>query len=126
MIHPKLIYFLEHFAIVSPLNLCDLDTTELTLFSAELPWCLVFVQKMNYQEKSQKICQKLYFTRRSTEPEDETERRLGGTTPTPGASPPLAAPGGGAATPGTPSASLCAYKLAFDLKTKGGSIVFQK
>src|SRR3954471_11552629 len=89
------------------------------LFSAELPWCLIFVQKMNYQEKSRKICQKLYFTRRSTEPENDTERRLGGPTPTPGACPPLAAPGGGAATLGTPSASLCAYKLPFDLKTKG-------
>src|SRR3954470_20505761 len=99
MIHPKLIYFLEHFAIVSPLNLCDLDTTELTLFSAELPWCLVFVQKINYQEKSRKICQKLFFTRRSTEPEGETERRPGGPRPTPGVGPPNPAPGGGLATP---------------------------
>ena len=49
-----------------------------------------------------------------------------GPRPTPGASLPLAAPGGGATTPGTPSASLCAYKLPFDLKTRRGSIVFQK
>ena len=33
---------------------------------------------------------------------------------------------GGVATPGIPSASLCAYKLLFDLKTEGGLIVFQK
>src|SRR3954469_1902951 len=33
---------------------------------------------------------------------------------------------GGAGTLGTPSGSLCAYKLPFDLKTEGGSIVFQK
>ena len=32
---------------------------------------------------------------------------------------PLAVPGGGAATPGTSSASLCAYKLPFILKTEG-------
>jgi hypothetical protein len=44
------------------------------LFSAELPWCLVFVQKSNFQEKSRKILQNSYFTRRPTEPEDETER----------------------------------------------------
>jgi hypothetical protein len=44
------------------------------LFLAELPWCLVFVQKSNFQEKSQKILQKSYFTRRPTEPEYETER----------------------------------------------------
>ena len=96
------------------------------MFSAELPWCLVFVQKINYEEKSGKICQKLYFTRRSTEPEDETKRMPGGPTPTPGAGPPLPAPRGGAATPGNPSASLYAYKFTFDLKTEGGSIVFQK
>jgi hypothetical protein len=43
-------------------------------FSAELPWCLVFVQKSNLQEKSRKILQNSYFTRRPTELEDETER----------------------------------------------------
>src|SRR4051812_4809754 len=36
------------------------------------------------------------------------------------------APRGGAATPNTPLASLSAYKLPFDLKAEGGSIVFQK
>jgi hypothetical protein len=44
------------------------------LFSVELPWCLVFVQKSNFQEKSRKILQNSYFTRRPTEPEDETEK----------------------------------------------------
>jgi hypothetical protein len=44
------------------------------LFSAELPWCLVFVQKSDFEEKSQKILQNSYFTRRTMEPEDETER----------------------------------------------------
>jgi hypothetical protein len=39
-----------------------------------LPWCLVFVQKSNFQEKSRKIPQSSYFTRRHTEPEYETER----------------------------------------------------
>ena len=81
---------------------------------------------MNYQEKSRKICQKLFLTRRSTEPEGETERRHGGPRPTPGAVPPDPAPGGGLATPGSSSASLRAYKLPSNLKTQGVSIVFQK
>jgi hypothetical protein len=51
------------------------------LFSAELPWCIVFVQKSDFQEKSQKILQKSYFTRRHTEPEYKTERGQEGTTP---------------------------------------------
>jgi hypothetical protein len=55
------------------------------LFSVELPWCLVFVQKSNFQEKSQKILQKSYFTRRPTELEHETERGLEGLTPLGGA-----------------------------------------
>ena len=38
----------------------------------------------------------------------------------------LAALGGGLAAPGTPSASLFAYKLPPDLKTQGGSTFFQK
>ena len=37
----------------------------------------------------------------------------------------LPAPGG-AATPGTPSVSLCAYKFPLDLKTEGSSIVSRK
>jgi hypothetical protein len=44
------------------------------LFSAELLWCLVFVQKSNFQEKSQKISQKSYFARRPTEPQGETKK----------------------------------------------------
>jgi hypothetical protein len=51
------------------------------LFSAELPWCLVFVQKSNFQEKFWKILQKSYFTRRPTEPEYETERGWEAATP---------------------------------------------
>ena len=60
------------------------------------------------------------------EPEEETEGRPRGPRPTPGTGPPDPAPGGGLATPGSSLASLCAYKLPFDLKTEGGSIVFQK
>ena len=37
-----------------------------------------------------------------------------------------AAPGGGVGPPGTPSASLFAYKEPSDLKTSGGSTFFQK
>jgi hypothetical protein len=55
------------------------------LFSAELLWCLIFVQKSNFQEKSQKISQNSYFTRRLTEPEDETKRGHEGLTPPGGA-----------------------------------------
>jgi hypothetical protein len=32
------------------------------------------VQKSDFQEKSQKILQKSYFTRRAMEPEEETKR----------------------------------------------------
>jgi hypothetical protein len=51
------------------------------LFSAELPWCLVFVQKSNFQKISWKMLEKSYFTRRPTEPEYETKRGKEGTTP---------------------------------------------
>jgi hypothetical protein len=52
------------------------------LFSAELLWCLIFIQKSNFQEKSQKILQKSYFAKRPTEPEGETKRGSGlGTQP---------------------------------------------
>src|SRR4051812_17147539 len=44
------------------------------LFSAELPWCLVFVQKINFREKSRKIYQRSYFPRRPTEPEGEEQK----------------------------------------------------
>ena len=59
------------------------------------------------------------------EPEDEMEKGPGGAHSVQ-AWAHLWTPLGGAATPGTPSASLCAYKLPFDLKTEGGSIVLQK
>jgi hypothetical protein len=39
------------------------------------------VQKSDFQEKSQKILQNSYFTRRHMEPEYETERGQEGTTP---------------------------------------------
>jgi hypothetical protein len=55
------------------------------LFSAELLWCLIFVQKSNFQENSQKISQNSYFTRRLAEPEDETEKSHKGPTPPGGA-----------------------------------------
>jgi hypothetical protein len=58
------------------------------LFSAELLWCLIFVQKSDFQEKSWKILQKFYFARRPTEPEGETEGGCG-----------LGSPPGGAAQP---------------------------
>src|SRR3954471_24046462 len=81
---------------------------------------------MNYQKKFRKICQKLYFTRRSTEPEGEREGRPGGPRPIPGAGPLTPRPGAAWPLPGSFSASLCVYKLPYDLKTEGGSIVFQK
>ena len=96
------------------------------MLSAELPWCLFLCRKSTIRKNPGKYAKK-YIS-----PEDpwiqKTRRRggLGGPTPTLGAGPPLVVPGGGAATPGTPSASLCAYNLPFDLKTEGGSIVFQK
>jgi hypothetical protein len=50
-----------------------------------LPWYLVFVQKSNFQEKSRKILQKSYFTKRPTELEYETKRGWEATTPPGGA-----------------------------------------
>jgi hypothetical protein len=50
------------------------------MFSAELLLCLVFVQKSDFQEKSWKIPQSSYFTRRHTKPEYETERSHEGLT----------------------------------------------
>jgi hypothetical protein len=50
-----------------------------------LPWCLVFVQKSEFQEKSQKIPQSSYFTRWHTKPEYEMERGHEGLTPPGGA-----------------------------------------
>ena len=59
------------------------------------------------------------------EPEYEMEWRPEGRTPLPRGWA-QAAPGGGVATPGTPSASLFAYKMPLDLKTEGGLMFFQK
>jgi hypothetical protein len=55
------------------------------LFSAELTWCLIFVQISNFQEKSRKILQNSYFTRRPTELEYKMERGWEATTPLGGA-----------------------------------------
>jgi hypothetical protein len=67
------------------------------LFSAELLWCLVFVLKSDFQEKSRKILQKLYFARRPTEPKGETKGGSGLGSPPGGAAqawsrPPLVRP----------------------------------
>jgi hypothetical protein len=51
------------------------------LFLAELLWCIIFVQKSDFQEKTRKIPQSSYFTRRHTEPEYETEGGHEGLTP---------------------------------------------
>src|SRR3954465_1017002 len=64
--------------------------------------------------------QKIHGARRGDRGEAwgaQTHPRRGPTNPV---------PGGGLATPGSSSASLRAYKLPSDLKTEGGSIVFQK
>jgi hypothetical protein len=53
------------------------------------------VQKSNFQEKSRKISENSYFTRRLMEPEDEMERGHEGLTPPGGVG--QAAPGAGVA-----------------------------
>jgi hypothetical protein len=77
------------------------------MFSAELLWCLIFVQKSNFQEKSWKISQNSYFTRRLTEPEDKMETSHEGPTPPGGAG--QAVPGGGVAASSTASSPPFAY-----------------
>jgi hypothetical protein len=62
------------------------------LFSIELLWCLIFVQKSNFQWKFKKNWQKSYFTRRPTEPEDETEGRHEASTHIGGATQPWPRP----------------------------------
>jgi hypothetical protein len=42
------------------------------------------VQESNFQEKSRKILQNSYFTRRPTEPENETEKGWEAATPSGG------------------------------------------
>ena len=95
------------------------------LFSAELLWYLVFGQKFDFQEKSQKISQSSYFTRRPTELEGETEKSQRGATPPVGAAqawprlhmvwPPRLPP----RVPLSPIYCLC-------IKNTGGSSFFQK
>ena len=89
-------------------------------------WCLIFVQKTNFQENFRKISQNSYFTRILTEPENETEGDHEGPTPTLGAGQALAAPRGGLAASATQSASPPDYIKPHDLKTEGGSTFFQK
>src|SRR3954449_876933 len=79
------------------------------LFSAELPWCLVFVQKINFREKSRKIYQRSYFPIRPTEPEREERKAPKWARQHPGAGPGLAAPGWRLAASGIFSASPFAY-----------------
>jgi hypothetical protein len=55
------------------------------LFSADLPWCFVFVLKSNFQENLEKYCKNSYFTRRPMEPEYEMKRGWEATTPPVGA-----------------------------------------
>ena len=93
------------------------------MFSAELPLCLVFVQKSNYQEKSRKICQKSYFTRISRS-QNTRRRRARGWPHHLVARARLGHARGWCGPPGTPSVSLFAYKKPSDLKTPGGFDVF--
>src|SRR3954462_6815637 len=79
------------------------------LFSAELPWCLVFVHKINFREKSRKLYQRSYFPKRPTEPEGEEQEAPEWARQDPGAGPGLAAPGWRLAASGTFSASPFAY-----------------
>ena len=94
------------------------------MFSAELPWCLVFVQKINFREKSPKICQSPYFYRRTTDPEGEMGEPRGAHT-TWWRGPGLAAPPHGVSASVT---SLCppfAYILPLYQKHRG-FVIFQK
>ena len=84
------------------------------------------MQKINYQEKSRKICRKSYFTKRLKEPEYETKCGWGLATPPGRAGWAWPRLGGGLAALDTPSVSLFAYKLPSDLKTQGSSTFFHK
>ena len=74
------------FAIVFPL-ICVfwMQLTRTNAVFSRIALVSRFVQKSNFQEKSQKIPQNPYFTRRLTEPEDRTEKCHEGPTPSPGA-----------------------------------------
>src|SRR3954447_23548894 len=79
------------------------------MFSAEFPWCLVFVQKINFREKSRKIYQRSYFPKRLTEPEGEERKAPEWARQDLGAGPGLAVPGWRLAASDTFSASPFAY-----------------
>src|SRR3954462_9165596 len=89
------------------------------LFSAELPWCLVFVQKINFREKSRKIYQRSYFSSRPMEPEGEERKAPESARQDPDAGVGLAAPGWRLAASGTFSASPFAYMTYVTRNTKG-------
>src|SRR3954469_24369757 len=127
MIRPKRIYFLEHFAIVSPLNLCDLDTTntDRRCFQQNYLGVLFLCRKSTIRKNPGKYAKNYISPEDPRSQKTRRRRSLGGPHPCQARAhhwPRL----GGASTPSTPSASLCAYKLPFDLKTEGGSMVFQK
>src|SRR3954469_1254916 len=95
MIRPKRIYFLEHFAIVSPLNLCDLDTTntDRRCFQQNYLGVLFLCRKSTIRKNLGKYA-KNYIS--PEDPRSQKTRRRGGLggTPMPGTGPPLAAPRG--------------------------------
>jgi hypothetical protein len=75
------------------------------------------VQKSDFQEKSQKILQNSYFTRRHTELEYETEGGHEGLTPPGGTG--QAAPGGGEATSAIAPTPPFAYIYLLTWKDRG-------
>src|SRR4051812_28436254 len=95
------------------------------LFSAELPWCLVFLQKIIFREKSQKIYQRPYFPRRPTESEGEERKAPEWARQHPGAGPGLATPGWRLAASGTFSASPFAYMTYVTRNTEGVRRILQ-
>ena len=98
---------------------------QLTLCSAELPWCLVFVQKFNFREKHQKRSQCHYFARRSTEPKGENQLGQEGPRPPGGAGSPATAPARGSTSSDSNSSSPSAYLTLSDLK-RGGAVHFSQ
>src|SRR3954454_24140726 len=86
---------------------------------SRMPWCLVFVQKIDFREKSRKIYQMSYFPRRLTEPEGQERKAPEWARQDPGAGPGLAAPGWRLAASGTFSASFFAYMTYVTRNTEG-------
>jgi hypothetical protein len=74
--------FPNTFAVISPL-ICVfwIQLTQNNAIFSRIALVSCFLQKSNFQEKSWKILQKSYFTRRPTEPEYETKRAWEATTP---------------------------------------------